>query len=98
MPKMGVRRLRQILVGQFGEYQVDRIGPAGEVGSDHLDGTLWANEIVRPRQVETPLHVVAAGRPHAGVPVLADDDVSDLPVDDLRKTDETLPAAPACRL
>ena len=52
----------------------------------------------RPRQVEPPLHIGAAGRPQAEVSVLADNHQCDALVGAVRKGGQSLPAAPAGRL
>ena len=71
------------------------------MGADHLDRALRPDEVGRPRQVEPPLQLGTSRRPQAKVPALADDDVCDVLVGDIGeigKTDQSLPAAPACRL
>ena len=73
MPKMRERRSGQVVVGQRREYSIDRVGPSGEVGPDHVDRTFRSDEVGRPRQVEPPLQIGAARRPQAEVSVLADD-------------------------
>ena len=51
MPKVGIRRTRQVFVGEFRQDEVDAVGPAGEVGPDHFDRTLRPDEVAGPRQV-----------------------------------------------
>ena len=98
MPKMGERRTGQIVVGQCREYSIDRVGPSGEIGPDHVDRTSGSDEVGRPWQVEPPLQIGASGRPQANVAVLADNDQCGVLVGDVRKGDQSLPAAPAGRL
>src|SRR5262249_56421302 len=66
--------------------------------ADHVDRAFGSDEAVRPRQVEPPLHIGAAGRPQAEVSVLTDDEECDVFVGDVRKRRESLPTAPARRL
>src|ERR1700738_957088 len=97
MPKKRDRRTGQILVGQCREYSIDRVGPSFEIGPDHVDRTTRSDEVGRPWQVEPPLQIRTSSRPQANVPVLADKHLRDVLVDDVWKSDQSLPAAPTGR-
>src|SRR5882757_11432425 len=98
MPKMRVRRIGEIVVGQHCEYAIDRVAPSREILADHVDRTFGSDEAVRPRQVEPPLHLGASGRPQAKVSLLADSEQCNALICDVRKSGQSLPATPTGRL
>ncbi|VBA47686.1 hypothetical protein LAUMK191_00945 [Mycobacterium attenuatum] len=55
------------------------------------------DEVIRPRQVEPPLHIAAPGGPQAGISAVTDDDLRNLPVGEIRQREQALPATPTGR-